>query len=90
ELAVLPMGIAEFDPLTGRRCVPEDHRVLRHEATFRQTLGIIAKLQANRVVLTHIEEPDGLSYDSLHVIAQRLNGDGLPVSFAHDTLKLDV
>jgi len=90
HLAVVPMGIAEFDPLSGSRRIPEGHRVLRHEATFRQTLEIVSRLQAKRVVMTHIEEPDRVSYDDLQVLAERLNADGVPISFAYDTLKLDV
>ena len=36
----LPMGLAEFHPLTGERRIPAGHPVLKSEATFEQTLEI--------------------------------------------------
>jgi len=90
DLAVLPMGIAEFNPLTGERTIPENHPVLKSEATFEQTLAVIRELKANRVILTHIEEPDGLDYDDLAQLGKRLRAEGLNIDFAHDTLIVDV
>jgi phosphoribosyl 1,2-cyclic phosphate phosphodiesterase len=90
DLAVLPMGIAEFDPFTGERRIDERHPVLKSEATFDQTLAIVRGLGARRVILTHIEEPDGLSYDDLARLEARLRREGLDVSFAYDTLLVDV
>lgn len=86
DLAVMPMGVVEFDPFTGRRRINADHTVLRQEATFAQTLETVGKLRAERVVITHIEEPDGLSYDDLKRLEERLVASGLEVSFAYDTL----
>lgn len=87
DLAVLPMGVTEFDPFTGERHVAEEHPVLRHEATFRQTLEVVRELDARRVVLTHIEEPNGLTYDDLCRLERHLLNDrGLSVTFAYDTL----
>lgn len=85
DLAVLPMGIAEFDPFTGERRIPADHPVLLTEATFDQTLAMVELLDAREVIFTHIEEMDGLSHDALGDLAERLQGRGLPVSFAWDT-----
>ena len=48
DLAVLPMGICEFDLFTGERLIHEEHPVLRFEATFEETLGIVAELDAGR------------------------------------------
>ncbi len=90
DLAVIPMGVVEFDPFGERRRISEDHSVLRSEATFRQTLEIAAKLKSSRVVMTHIEEPDGLSYDDLVRLEDRLVESGLNLSFAYDTLVLPV
>lgn len=90
ELAVIPMGVVEFDPFSGARRISEDHSVLRSEATFRRTLEIAANLKANRVVMTHIEEPDGLSHDDLSRLEGRLREDGLNISFAYDTLIVQV
>ncbi|HET9015012.1 MAG TPA: MBL fold metallo-hydrolase [Thermomicrobiaceae bacterium] len=90
DLAVLPMGVVEVDPLTGERRVPAEHPVLRMEATFAQTLEIGRALAARRVILTHVEEMDGLSHDDLGDIAARLRRDGLNLAFAHDTLIVEV
>src|SRR5436305_5854915 len=58
DLAVLPMGLADRHPLTGQRQIPAEHPVLRSEATFEQTLEIVRKLGARRVLMTHVEAPD--------------------------------
>jgi phosphoribosyl 1,2-cyclic phosphate phosphodiesterase len=90
DLAVLPMGICELHPRTGERLIHEDHWMLRLEATFDETLEIVRQLQAKRVYLTHVEEMDQLGYDELVELETRLQSDGLPVSFAYDTLIVDV
>lgn len=91
DVAVLPMGICEHDPFTGERRIHPDHPLLRVEATFADTLEVVGVLDAGRVYLAHIEEPDGLGYDDLlrleAVLAER---DGVAVTFAYDGLVLDV
>ncbi|HEX3455713.1 MAG TPA: MBL fold metallo-hydrolase, partial [Gaiellaceae bacterium] len=89
-VAVLPMGIAEFHPLTGERLIHEEHWMLGLEATFDETLEIVRQLGAGRVYLTHVEEMDQLGYDELEEVGSRLRRDGLPVEFAFDTLVVDV
>jgi phosphoribosyl 1,2-cyclic phosphate phosphodiesterase len=90
DVAVLPMGILEFHPLSGERLIHEDHRMLQVEATFAETLAIVRQLKADRVYLTHIEEMDQMGFDELREVEAPLREDGLPVSFAHDTLVVDV
>jgi phosphoribosyl 1,2-cyclic phosphate phosphodiesterase len=90
DLAVIPMGIAEFHPLTGERRISADHPMLRAEATFEETLEIVRALGARKVVLAHIEEMDGLTYDDLLEVERRLATDGLNVQFAYDTMLIDV
>ena len=90
DLAIMPMGLTEFNPLTGERHIPEDHPVLQHEATFLQTLDIIRRLKPKRVILTHIEEPDRLSHDDLQFLAGRLRSQGLNIDFAYDTWRVEV
>lgn len=85
DFAIVPMGIAEFHPLTGERQFHEEHPVFDDEATFEQTLDIVRKLNARRVVMTHIEESEGLSHDDLVQVADRLSGEELNLSFAYDT-----
>ncbi|HET7577740.1 MAG TPA: MBL fold metallo-hydrolase [Bacillales bacterium] len=90
DLAVLPMGICEVDPLTGERRMPEDHPVLDEEATFRETLDIVKQLNAKRIIMTHIEEPAGLSYSDLLKLQERLQQDGWPITFAYDTMTAEI
>jgi len=90
DLAVLPMGICEFDVFTGARRIHPEHPVLVYEATFEETLGIVDRLEAREVVLSHVEELDELSYDDLERLGSRLRAEGRPVTFAHDGLIVDV
>ncbi len=89
DLAVLPTGVFEFDPFTGERRIPAQHPVLRYEATFRQTLGMVELLEPARVVFTHIEEPDGNSPEALVRLADALHRErGWEVTFAYDMLQI--
>jgi len=87
DLAVLPMGVCEHDPFTGERRIHEDHPVLRFEATFEETLGIVDELGAERVVLSHVEEIDGLGYGDLQRLASEV---GRGITFAWDTMQEEV
>jgi phosphoribosyl 1,2-cyclic phosphate phosphodiesterase len=87
DVAVLPMGICEFHPFTGERRLHPAHPVLVYEATFAETLDMIAGLDAGQVVLFHIEEIDGLTHDELQALAPTL-GDN--ITFAWDGFTLDV
>ena len=89
-LAVLPMGVVEFEPFTGERRIPAGHPILQQEATFERTLGIVDRLRVERIVLTHIEEPDGLSYDDLLRLENVLLDRGYDITFAYDTMTVDV
>lgn len=89
DLAVLPMGIWEHDPLTGNRKVHENHPILLTEMTFPQTLEVVRALRPRRAVLTHIEEADDPGPHALDRLAKRLRDAGLPVTFAHDMYRID-
>jgi len=87
DLAVLPMGICEFDPFTRERRIHPDHPVLVYEATFAETLEIVEQLEARHVVLAHVEEIDGLGYDDLLRLQESLGPD---VTFAYDGFSVEV
>lgn len=89
DLAVIPMGIPEFDPFTGDRLVSAEHPVLQMEATLDETLGIVRALDAKRVIMTHIEEPFGMNYDYLVRLGEKLRGEGYPIEFAYDTMTVE-
>ena len=90
DLAVLPMGVVEVDPLSGERRIPPNHPLLKEEARFDETLRIVEGLSARRVILTHIEEMNGLAYDDLLRLQERLQRQGYPIEFAFDTLLVDL
>jgi phosphoribosyl 1,2-cyclic phosphate phosphodiesterase len=90
DLAVLPMGICEHDVFTGERLVHAEHPVLKVEATFAETLAIVDRLEAQRVVLSHVEEFDCISYGELLLVEERLQGEGVNVCFAWDGMTVDV
>jgi phosphoribosyl 1,2-cyclic phosphate phosphodiesterase len=90
DLAILPMGMCEHDPFTGERRMAKEHPLLQVEATFAQTLDMVHALGAQETVLTHIEEPDGLGHDDLARLAAKLHGDGMPIRFAHDGMRIEV
>jgi phosphoribosyl 1,2-cyclic phosphate phosphodiesterase len=90
DLAVIPMGICEHDVFTGDRRIDAAHPILAVEATFEETLGIVGELEAGRVVLSHIEEMDTLSYDDLLRLEERLRAEGRDVTFAYDGMTIAV
>ena len=90
DLAVVPMGLAEFDLLTGERRIPATHPVLKIETTWRQTLEIVRRLNAKQIIITHIEELNGVSHDNLQEIAQHLQSNGLNLTFAYDTMVVGI
>jgi phosphoribosyl 1,2-cyclic phosphate phosphodiesterase len=90
DLALVPMGVVDVNPLTGAQNIPAEHPVLALEATFRQTLDILRSVDADRLIMTHIEEPDGMSYDDLLQLEQKLAKDGWSIRFAYDGMMLHV
>ena len=86
---MLPIGVTEHNPLTGERHYPRDHPVLAREATIVQTLEVARTLDARQIVLTHISEPEQLSYDDLLVFEKELRREGLAITFAYDTMVVE-
>lgn len=90
DLAIIPMGVPELHPLTGKRIVPIEHPVLTFEATFMQTLEMVHQLKAKRVIMSHMEMPDALSPEELKTLEEKLHVDGFNITFAYDMMKIDV
>lgn len=90
DLAIIPMGLNEFDPFTGARVMVEEHPILKSEATFRQTLAMVHAMQPKRTIMTHIEEPDGMNYDDLLRLEIVLRDRGYNITFAYDTMQIEV
>jgi phosphoribosyl 1,2-cyclic phosphate phosphodiesterase len=90
ELAVLPMGVTEFNVFSGVRLIHKDHRVLEMEMTFQETLDVVRALGARHTIITHIEEMEQLSFDDLRELERKLHREGLDITFAWDTMVVDV
>jgi phosphoribosyl 1,2-cyclic phosphate phosphodiesterase len=90
DLAILPIGIFEFHPLTGERLISSEHPVLKEEATFAETLEMIKELNPKKAILTHIEEMNGLSYDDFKQVERNLIEKGVNIEIAYDTLVINV
>lgn len=90
DLAIIPMGLPKFDPLTGAQLIHDEHPVLRAEATFQQTLDMVRQMNAQRVIMTHIEEPANLNYDDFIRLEMGLKADGYNITFAYDTMVVEV
>lgn len=90
DLAILPKGVFEFDPFGDERWISADHPMRKTEATFRQTLDMVRQLDTKRVIMMHIEEADRLGHDDYTRLQAKVNADGLPITFAYDTLLVDV
>jgi phosphoribosyl 1,2-cyclic phosphate phosphodiesterase len=90
DLAIIPAGLFEFNPFSGARHIPADHPVLKFEATFRQTLDMVRQMAPRRVIMTHLEEPMDLNYDDYVRLATKLQAEGYPITFAYDTLIIEV
>ena len=90
DLAILPMGVTEFDAFTGERLIDSEHRVLDLEMTFNETLDVVRSLGARQTILAHIEEMEQLSFDDLRELERTLHRDGMNVTFAWDTMTVDV
>mgnify|MGYP001827586988 CR=1 FL=1 len=91
DLAIMPCGVFEFDPLSGERLIPAEHKVLQFEATYRQTIEMVEVMQPKQTVFLHIEEPDRVTPDEYGQIAEKLHVQrGWDVTFAYDTYVVDL
>ncbi|MDB5477610.1 MAG: Beta-lactamase superfamily domain [Alphaproteobacteria bacterium] len=90
DLVIMPTGITEFHPLTGQRQIPLEHPILKTEPSFENTLAMIEILQAKRVILSHIEEGDGLSHDDWQEVQAKLAEKNIHIDPAFDGMKIDL
>jgi hypothetical protein len=85
DVAFLPLGIFEHDPFAGDRWIHPEHVLLEVEATYAETVGIVRALDADRVVLSHVEHMDGVTHEQLVRLGLR---DGWEP--AYDGMAIDV
>ncbi|MCB0337288.1 MAG: hypothetical protein KDD62_13315, partial [Bdellovibrionales bacterium] len=90
DLAILPMGILTICPWTKRRLVPEDHPLMKFEASFQDTLELIQILKPGKVVLLHIEESAQISFEKGKELSEMTSNElNVRVDFAFDQMKID-
>lgn len=91
DLVYLPLGIVDVNPLTGTRNIHPEHPILADEQTLAETLDYVRRLSARQFILSHIEEPDGISLamgQDLGEYCSRTSGK--PVQLAYDTLLVEI
>lgn len=80
----LPIGIVDVNPITNIRSISEDHPILIDEQTLQETIGYVSMLTASRFILSHIEEPDGISYEmglKIGEYCSKVTGKNINVAF---------
>ncbi|MCT4598129.1 MAG: MBL fold metallo-hydrolase [Vallitalea sp.] len=90
DLAIIPAGVFVNHPITGQQNISENHPTLKSECTFRETIDIVGNINAEKIVLSHIEEPDRLSYDDLLMVEKIYKKKGINLEFAYDKMILEV
>lgn len=90
DLVIVPMGIAAINPLSGETNIPSDHPVLNMEASFEETLNVLDGINTDRIIMTHIEEPDRMSYDDFLELEKILAKQGRNIKFAYDGMIIDI
>jgi len=90
DLAILPCGFFHRHPISGEPLIAENHPVIRHEATFEQTLEMARSIDTARVVFLHVNHGLGLTPDEFDELAERLSKDPTlpPIEFAFDTMRI--
>jgi phosphoribosyl 1,2-cyclic phosphate phosphodiesterase len=88
ELAILQTGLFEMDPFTGARRLPEGFLERLGEMNFQMTLDLAKQLRAKRVIISHLEEPEGMSYTRYLELEKALVPLGLNISFAYDLQRI--
>ncbi|MCT4687013.1 MBL fold metallo-hydrolase [Vallitalea sp.] len=90
DLAIVPAGVFKNNPLTGEQNISENHPALKSECTFLETIDIVKNIKADKIVLSHIEEPDRLSYNDLLRVEEIYKKKGIDVEFAYDRMIVEV
>lgn len=89
DLVILPNGVCEFHPLSGKRMIPADEPVLETEMRYERTVECVRKMNPRQAIFIHLDEPDGVTYDDGLALSERLRADGLPITIAWDGLVVE-
>lgn len=88
DVAILQNGLFEMDPFTGERRFPEGALESIGEMNFEMRLDLVRRIGAKRVILSHLEEPEGLSHSRYQELERVLASKGINVSFAYDLQRI--
>lgn len=88
DFAIIPVGLMDRDPLTGEQRLPAGFLEQIREMSFDDMLELVPLLPTDRVILSHIEEPEGYSFSDFSRLEQALRARGYPVTFAYDTQRI--
>lgn len=91
-LAILPCGYFSHHPYTGERLIADGHPIIHREIRFEETLELLRRINARRVVLVHLNHGLGLLHEEFERLAADLAADATlpPVEFAYDTMTITV
>jgi phosphoribosyl 1,2-cyclic phosphate phosphodiesterase len=80
---VIPPG-----PLRDKITIPEDNVLRRELFSFDEILELARKLNAKKVIITHIEEEWGRSFDELKEV--ELKQEDMDIKFAYDGMRIKI
>ncbi|HYH12422.1 MAG TPA: hypothetical protein VD789_08730, partial [Thermomicrobiales bacterium] len=66
------------------------HPFLQGATHVSQSLALVRVLRPKRAILSHIEEEDDLGPDRFEELAARYQREGVPITFAHDTMRVTI
>jgi len=87
DVLFLETGWFERDP-KGQEIVPPGHWVRDEEASFEETLELIAQIRPRKTVLTHIEQLWARSYEDYLSLEKKYAAQNL--QFAYDGLRIQL
>ncbi|MGI2312994.1 hypothetical protein ACQ28U_01430 [Staphylococcus cohnii] len=90
DVAILPFGSNEVNPITNERIHPEGMLNALGEATFDECVTIAKAINAKHTYFTHIEATESLTKAQIKQLEEQLEEDGLKSTIAFDGLKIQI
>lgn len=90
DVAILPFGSNEVNPITNERIHPEGMLNALGEVTFDECVTIAKTINAKHTYFTHIEATESLTKAQIKQLEERLEEDGLKSTIAFDGLKIQI
>jgi len=88
DIAILPFGSNEVNPVTGERIHEEGMLERLGESRFDESVAIARAINAKHTYFTHIESTEGLNETHVAMLEQHLSQCGLNCTIAYDGLKI--